>query len=224
MTATTNTVSKFDAMGKEALRAECRAAGIRYGKMNNAEMRAALVAHYAALEQVEEKVEEQVEETPTSNGMSFAQMLVLTPVPAPANVGNVTRVVNGKRVEVKAKGEARARTEKPAAPAVPRVSRKGYKIQKGREERNGVKRPSEGTVCAAVWAEFDKNPEIKASELAALADAHGWNRTNVSCEFYAWRKFNGIKGRAASPRTAPSTTPSPGEARQGAQRRIQRRR
>lgn len=200
MTATTNTASKFYAMGKEALRAECRTAGISYGKLNNDGMRAALVAHYAKSEAVEEQVEAEVEETTTSKGMSFAQMLGVTPVPAPANVGNVTRVVDGKRVEAKAskeKGEACARTEKPAAPAVPRVSRKGYTIQKEREERNGVKRPSEGTVCGAVWAEFDKNPEIKASELADLADTNGWNRTNVSCEFYAWRKFMGIKGRAA---------------------------
>lgn len=200
MTATTNTASKFDVMGKEELRAACREAGVSYSKLNNAGMRAALVAHYAKSEAVEEQVEAEVEETPTSNGMSFAQILDVTPVPAPANVGNVTRVVDGKRGEAKAskeKGEARTRSEKPAAPAVPRVSRKGYTIQKDREERNGVKRPSEGTVCGAVWAEFDKNPEIKAGELAALADANGWNRTNVSCEFYAWRKFNGIKGRAA---------------------------
>lgn len=200
MTANTNTASKFDAMGKEELRAACREAGVSYSKLNNDGMRAALVAHYAQSEEAAEEVETEVEETPTSNGMFFAQLLGVTPVPAPANVGNVTRVVDGKRGESKAskeKGEARARTEKPAAPAVPRVSRKGYKIQKEREERNGVKRPSEGTVCGNVWAEFDKNPEIKAGELAALADVNGWNRTNVSCEFYAWRKFNGISGRAA---------------------------
>ena len=202
MTATTNTASKFDAMGKEALRAECRTAGISYGKLNNDGMRAALVAHYAKFEAVEEQVETEVEETPTSNGMSFAQMLGVTPVPAPLPVGcgTGTRVVDGKKVDPnasKAKGESRARVEKNPAPAVPRVSRKGYTIQKEREERNGVKRPSEGTVCGNVWAEFDKNPEIKASELADLADTNGWNRTNVSCEFYAWRKFMGIKGRAA---------------------------
>lgn len=199
----TATASKFDAMGKEELRAACRESGVSYSKLNNDGMRAALVAHYAKADIAEEKVDaedEEVETKPSSNGMSFAQILGVAPVLAPAYVGNVTRVVDGNRVEAKAskeKGEARARTEKPAAPAVPRVSRKGYTIQKEREERNGVKRPSEGTVCGAVWAEFDKNPEIKAGELADLADAHGWNRTNVSCEFYAWRKFMGIKGRSA---------------------------
>lgn len=74
---------------------------------------------------------------------------------------------------------------------------KGYTIEKDRPEQNGVKRPSVGTVCGTVWAEFDANPTIAAKELPALADKHGWNKNNVSCEFYAWRKFNGIKGRQA---------------------------
>lgn len=199
---TANTASKFDAMGKEELRAAMREAGISYSKLNNDGMRAALVAHYAKAEQAAEVEAEEEEETrPTSNGMSFAQILGMAPMPAmPASTGPVTRVVDGKKVEAKApkaKGEPRTRSDKPAAPVVPRVSRKGYTIQKEREERNGVKRPSEGTVCGNVWAEFDKNPEIKAGELQALADENGWNRTNVSCEFYAWRKFMGIKGRAA---------------------------
>lgn len=199
---TANTASKFDAMGKEELRAAMREAGISYSKLNNDGMRAALVAHYAKAEQAAEVEAEEEEETrPTSNSMSFAQILGMAPMPAmPASTGPVTRVVDGKKVEAKApkaKGEPRTRSDKPAAPVVPRVSRKGYTIQKEREERNGVKRPSEGTVCGNVWAEFDNNPEIKAGELQALADEHGWNRTNVSCEFYAWRKFMGIKGRAA---------------------------
>lgn len=204
MTATANnTASKFDAMNLEALRTAMRVAGISYSKLDNAGMRAALVAHYDKAEPAAEEVEaeEELEARSTSNGMSLAQILGVAPIPErPAHNGQVTRVVNGKKVDPnapKAKGEPRTRSDKPAAPVVPRVSRKGYTIQKEREERNGVKRPSEGTVCGNVWAEFDKNPEIKAGELATLADANGWNRTNVSCEFYAWRKFMGIKGRAA---------------------------
>lgn len=201
MTATTNTASKFDAMGKEALRAACREAGISYGKLNNDGMRAALVAHYEQSEEVVEQAEvKEVVEAAPSRPSLFASLLNPQAAPASMQAQAATIVRDGKRVEAapaKGKSEPRARTEKPAAPAVPRVSRKGYTIQKEREERNGVKRPSEGTVCGNVWAEFDKNPEIKAGELATLADANGWNRTNVSCEFYAWRKFMGIKGRAA---------------------------
>lgn len=198
MTATANnTASKFDAMGKEALRAACREAGISYSKLNNDGMRAALVAHYAQSEEIVEQAE--IEAAPSRPSL-FASLLNPQAVPASMQAAPSYIVRDGKRVEAapaKGKSEPRARTEKPAAPAVPRVSRKGYTIQKEREERNGVKRPSEGTVCGNVWAEFDKNPEIKAGELATLADANGWNRTNVSCEFYAWRKFMGIKGRAA---------------------------
>lgn len=202
MTATANnTASKFDAMGKEALRVACREAGISYSKLTNAGMRAALVAHYAQPEDVVEQaeVEEVVEAAPARPNL-FASLLNTQAVPASMQAQATTIVRDGKRVEAapaKGKSEPRARTEKPAAPAVPRASRKGYTIQKEREERNGVKRPSEGTVCGNVWAEFDKNPEIKASELADLADTNGWNRTNVSCEFYSWRKFMGIKGRVS---------------------------
>lgn len=200
MTATTNTASKFDAMGKEALRAACREAGISYGKLNNDGMRAALVAHYAKSEEVAEQVEAEEEEVAPTRPNLFASLLNPQPIQEAMRSAPSYVVRDGKRVEAgaaKPESEPRARTEKPAAPAVPRVSRKGYTIQKEREERNGVKRPSEGTVCGNVWAEFDKNPEIKAGDLAVLADANGWNRTNVSCEFYAWRKFMGIKGRAA---------------------------
>ena len=201
MTATANTTaSKFDAMGKEALRTACREAGISYGKLNNDGMRAALVAHYAQSEEVAEQVEAEEEEVAPTRPNLFASLLNPQPIPEAMRSAPSYVVRDGKRAEAapaKGKSEPRARTEKPASPAAPRVSRKGYTIQKEREERNGVKRPSEGTICGAVWAEFDKNPEIKAGELAALADANGWNRTNVSCEFYAWRKFMGIKGRAA---------------------------
>ena len=60
------------------------------------------------------------------------------------------------------------------------------------EERNGVKRPKAGGVCAAVWAWLDANPAATLKEAKAVAPAHGWNENNVSCEFYSWRKFNGI--------------------------------
>jgi hypothetical protein len=73
---------------------------------------------------------------------------------------------------------------------------KGYTIQKNRPEQNGVKRPSDNTTCGKVWAAFDANPTIASKQLGELAEANGWNKNNVSCEFYQWRKFNGIKGRS----------------------------
>lgn len=60
------------------------------------------------------------------------------------------------------------------------------------EERNGVKRPKTGGVCAAVWAWLDANPAATLKDAKAAAPANGWNENNVSCEFYARRKFFGI--------------------------------
>ncbi len=129
MAATTNTASKFDAMGKEELRAACREAGVSYSKLNNDGMRAALTAHYAALEvaeapALEVAAEGEVVHQPARPNV-FAQMLDLTPAPLPVGCGTGTRVV-GKKVDPnasKAKGESRARVEKNPAPAVPCTKR-----------------------------------------------------------------------------------------------------
>jgi hypothetical protein len=75
----------------------------------------------------------------------------------------------------------------------------GLKIEKGREERNGIKRPSIGGACRAVWDALDamvaegKSPTAK--DVKAMAPVRGWNVNNASIEFYQWRKFNGIVGR-----------------------------
>lgn len=76
---------------------------------------------------------------------------------------------------------------------------KGIKIEKDREERNGVKRPSIGGACRMVWDYLDDvvaagaTPTIK--QVKATAEEYGWNVNNASIEFYQWRKFNGIRGR-----------------------------
>lgn len=67
-----------------------------------------------------------------------------------------------------------------------------------REECNGVKRPTAGGACAAVWAWIDANPTATLKEAKAAAPAHGWNENNVSCEFYARRKFYGISRQACA--------------------------
>ena len=76
----------------------------------------------------------------------------------------------------------------------------GLKIEKDREERNGIKRPSIGGRCRAVWdaldayvAETGEQPDAKV--VKSLAADEGWNPNNASIEFYQWRKFNGITGR-----------------------------
>lgn len=84
----------------------------------------------------------------------------------------------------------------PVKKATTTASKAAPKVE--HEERNGVKRPKAGGVCAAVWAWLDANPAATLKEAKAAAPAHGWNANNVSCEFYARRKFLGIS-RATAP-------------------------
>ncbi|WP_454756889.1 hypothetical protein [Cupriavidus campinensis] len=74
-----------------------------------------------------------------------------------------------------------------AAPAAPQ-----------REVRNGVKRPRAGGLCAQVWEWLDAHPGATIKAAKAAAPEHGWNENNVSCEFYTWRRFNGLSGRATA--------------------------
>lgn len=60
-------------------------------------------------------------------------------------------------------------------------------------ERNGVRRPKSGGVCAAVWEWLDGRSEPTLSEVRDVGGRRNWNLNNVSCEFYRWRKFCGIK-------------------------------
>lgn len=73
----------------------------------------------------------------------------------------------------------------------------GLKIEKVRPEQNGVKRPSIGGKCRAIWDALDayrtETGEMPTSKVVkALAADEGWNPNNASIEYYQWRKFNGI--------------------------------
>lgn len=78
----------------------------------------------------------------------------------------------------------------------------GLVIEKNRPEQNGIKRPSAGGRCRAVWDAMDEfvaleNAQPDAKFVRKLAEENGWNPNNASIEFYQWRKFNGISGRQA---------------------------
>lgn len=98
----------------------------------------------------------------------------------------------------------RRETDKPVVPRKEKVQN---------EIVNGVRKPSPGTTCRAVWDELEKlqaetgtPPDSKA--VKTLANSKKWNANNASIEFYQWRKFHGIKGRAkAAP--APSASKKP---------------
>lgn len=93
--------------------------------------------------------------------------------------------------------------QEPAAPA-PKAEPKttGLIIEKNRPEQNGVKRPSAGGLCRAVWDacwahQAATGTPPTAKEVKAIAETNGWNPNNASIEYYQWRKFNGITGRIA---------------------------
>jgi hypothetical protein len=81
----------------------------------------------------------------------------------------------------------------------------GLKIEKNREERNGVKMPSVGGMCRAVWDALNsmmQHDEASGTatvptvaDIKKLAEEKGWNVNNASIEYYQWRKWHGITGR-----------------------------
>lgn len=103
---------------------------------------------------------------------------------------------------------ANAATAAPAATSST-STRTAYTIEKDRPMQNGVKRPSAGGLCRAVWdwcweqQAADANAPTSKT-VRAQAEAVGWNTNNAMIEFYNWRKFNGISGRTATPAVAPA--------------------
>lgn len=188
-------MSKFDKMGKEDLRAACRAAGISYGKLNNDGMRSALsemnemieVATKASVKEAtakdstpEKAVVSKVEKTPVKleEGCPLCKADPSSQTWATEDetclchhCGKTYSMATGKEVGIR-------------------------KIEKDREERNGIKRPSVGSLCRAVWDALDAiGTSASAKDVKALAEENEWNQNNASIEFYQWRKFNGIEGR-----------------------------
>lgn len=184
-------MDKFDTMGKEELRAACREAGISYGKLNNDGMRAALRAKAEPVEAVSVEVEAPVEAPVTESPVESEPTEEAAPVP-------VQNSLLGAMVQ-QMMGANDKSDEKRSTPATVKRATSGLKIEKDREERNGVKRPSVGGMCRAVWDALDAMVEAgkspTAKDVKALAEEKKWNSNNASIEFYQWRKFNGIRGR-----------------------------
>lgn len=88
------------------------------------------------------------------------------------------------------------------------ASRSSYVIEKDRPEQNGIKRPSAGGLCRAVWDSMDHHRDItgavpNTNDVRFLAEKNNWNKNNAMIEYYQWRKFNGISGRIAAAKPAP---------------------
>lgn len=172
----------FNEMGKVELRQACKESGIKnYGKMNNDGMRAALEAHYADAKGAEEAAPEAV---------VTKEVQEEAPVSAPSGLATMVQQMMGANQK---------KEEERSAPAAAKRTSSGLKIEKAREERNGIKKPSVGGQCRAVWDALDDmvaaGTQPTAKQVKALAEERGWNPNNASIEFYQWRKFNGIRGR-----------------------------
>jgi hypothetical protein len=133
-----------------------------------------------------------VEATPVIEVNPFAQLLgqLHTPVTSlPVTVVVDGKVSTGEEVE-------EAEEKAPRSPAVRSGNtQKGYTIDKGRETRNGVTRPSAETICGKVWAYFDANPSMVGTPIKPIAEANGWSKVTVSCQLRVWRKFYDVAAK-----------------------------
>lgn len=107
--------------------------------------------------------------------------------------------------------------EAPAVPAPEAPAHKGLVIEANRPMQNGIKCPSAGSACRAVWDFcWSAAPAIPTvAQVKAHAVKMGWNVNNASIEYYCWRKYNGISGRVSAP-VVPAPAPVPVTAEEGA--------
>lgn len=127
-----------------------------------------------------------------------------TPAPqAPEDDGFTMSQAELDAQVLRSKPEDESEAETPApAPSAPEPTPTpstgtGLKIEKDRVEQNGIKRPSIGGKCRAIWDALDayraETGELPTSKtVKELAADEGWNPNNASIEYYQWRKFNGI--------------------------------
>lgn len=202
-------------MNKVELRAACKEHGVKnYGKMTNDGMREALEAHHAASAKQEEKVEQAAPATESasvdlntltlteddncphcgihlSNGIGDFEQLIELHGPKKAH-----QLAQREFQCLACDGEwGPLRGKYAAKPAT--ATGKGIKIQKDREERNGMKRPSAGGKCAQVWEMMDKwyaesGQIIAKKEFLEYAESQGWNRNMASSQRAYWTKFMGL--------------------------------
>ncbi len=93
-------------------------------------------------------------------------------------------------------GEWGPKVDKPKTARAKSGSSNGLKIEKDREARNGVSRPSAGGKCRGIWDELDAmGVDVAAKDARAKLVPQGYDKTTVMVQFYRWRKFNGIEGR-----------------------------
>lgn len=179
-------MNNFANMGKEALRQACRDAGISYSKLTNEGMRAVL--QNAANEK---HYEAQLVERFGRTNCPECGVCLSNGVDDHNNNPSLTHQFQclacdngfGRKV-VRNQADLLLHAKAPV--------KAGIKIEKARAERNGIKRPSAGGKCAAVWDEFDRIASIGegSPSVAAIVEHTGWNKYTVSTQYQIWKKFN----------------------------------
>lgn len=97
-------------------------------------------------------------------------------------------------------------TSRPQPNIEPAKATSNYsRVERNRDEANGVKRPSAGTLCAQVWdiatqlSNGDEKPTTKVaklSEVVKAAVAKGINQYTARTQYARWRVFHGVTGRS----------------------------
>lgn len=226
-------MTEFASMGKEELRAFCRASGISYSKLNNEGMRAALEEHIAltppaeefeatpeedlrpvAQKTNEEWLAERHAYVELASKMDHTQMghdgvdehCPICGIHVSNGVAHYADIVDsaGEKeantmvyewVCLACNGEWGAKLNHTVAEksAPSRSTGKGLPIEKNRETRNGIKRPSAGGKCRAIWDALDAmvsaGVTADSKAIKAWAEANGHNKNNASIEYYQWKKF-----------------------------------
>lgn len=176
----------FETMGKTELRAACKEAGISYGKMTVADMRAALAKAYAegeAMEAMEQERDEAQNPEPEIKGWRNKRTI--------GGAEPVATAAAEKRDSARAAKLAAQQERKEAREAVARVKAAEKAEKPVREVRNGVKKPGPG-LCRDVWDYLDKTGNAMPADLKDVAAQKGWNFGNVTIELYQWRKWNNL--------------------------------
>ncbi len=182
------TINQIATANKGALRQACRDAGIAYGNLDVAGMRAQLTAMYE---------DAHADDQPYTEAELAAQETALDD----AGAVDLTELPREPRVFAPEEAPLPVPVPQPVPVAgAARLTSKGVKIERDRPEANGVRMPSAGTACRAVWdyctSQVEAGAPPTAKTVKAHADASGWNTNNASIEFYRWRTFNGISGRS----------------------------
>jgi hypothetical protein len=194
-------MKNLNEMNKAELRAACKAVGVKgYGNMDNAAMRTAIMIAEDDAKNIAETGYKECPHCKTTlqNGYWPVETLIDTL----HNDGSRKQAIETDK-EAKFSFYCSCCGEYFGAPRTPRVAKAeaasvgtGIKIEKVREEKNGIKRPSAGGVCRAIWDFCSAQPKAPTlKEVKAEAAVQGWDLVTTSVQYYQWRKFSGIVGR-----------------------------